>query len=321
MRQSFPARVVLHADDLGMNRAVNQGILRGFRDGLLTSTSLMSNAPDAAWALEQWKELAKDRIGGQLPSADARRRLDDPDVAFDLGVHLNLTQGRPLSGSAYPAELLDVEGRFPSVFALFARLSRPDRQRHAAIRTELELQLQFLADHGLRPTHLNGHQYIEMMPVITHMVPDLLERFGIKTVRVAREPALWRTTVLRGQFCKWPLACVKRWFAQRFASRMDALGVSHPDAYFGTAHAGGVNIPLMRRFLAGAPPNRLIEVGLHPSEPSTVTPEERADGWHDPLALTRPGELNMLVTEPLTTLLESSGWRLGRLALSPESAD
>ena len=42
----------LHADDLGMNRAVSDGIFQGFEQGLLTSTSLLSNAPDAARALE-----------------------------------------------------------------------------------------------------------------------------------------------------------------------------------------------------------------------------------------------------------------------------
>ena len=116
--------LVLHADDLGMNRAVNEGILRGFRHGLLTSTSLLANAPDAAWAIQQWKTLADEQAAGQLPSAAVRRKLGDPNGPFDLGVHLNLTQGRPLTGRHYPAELLDPKGRFPGVFELFARLPK-----------------------------------------------------------------------------------------------------------------------------------------------------------------------------------------------------
>lgn len=305
--------IALHADDFGMSRAIDRGILRGFREGLLTSTSLLANARDAAWAIEEWKTLAADQADGRLPSSGMRHRLNDPNVAFDLGVHLNLTQGRPLSGNAYPAELLDAEGRFPNVFALFAGLVRPGRHLEAAIRAELELQVAMLADSGLRPTHLNGHQYIEMMPVVTHMIPSLLERFAVKAVRVAREPALWRTTVLRGQPGKWPLTLVKHWFAERFAGRMDSLGVGHPDAYFGTAHAGVVDVALFRHFLAGASRSQHIEVGLHPGEPSVASAEEEADGWRDPLAPVRPKELDMLVTEPLATLLESSGWRLGRV--------
>ena len=37
--------IILHADDFGMNPAVTAGIVRGFEHGLLTSTSLLTNAP------------------------------------------------------------------------------------------------------------------------------------------------------------------------------------------------------------------------------------------------------------------------------------
>ena len=130
---STPSRLVLHADDLGMNRAISEGILRGFREGLLTSTSLLANAPDAGRALQQWKGLLAEHAAGRLPSAAARRRLDDPDRPFDLGVHLNLTQGRPLSGSRYPAELLDAGRPFSRRFCLVcpaAALRRPVPRGH-----------------------------------------------------------------------------------------------------------------------------------------------------------------------------------------------
>ena len=39
--------VVFHADDFGMNRAVNDGVLRGFEQGALTSASILANAPAA----------------------------------------------------------------------------------------------------------------------------------------------------------------------------------------------------------------------------------------------------------------------------------
>ena len=335
--------LVLHADDLGMNRAVNAGILRGFRHGLLTSASLLANAPDAVWAIEQWKSLADEPTAGQLPSADARRKLGDPDCPFDLGVHLNLTQGRPLTGSRYPAELLDHEGRFPGVFRLFVRLRRAGDRFRAPIRAELERQVAVLCDRGLRPTHLNGHQYVEMMPAVSAIVPDVMQRFGIGVVRVAWEPSLFRTTVLSGfHLGKWSLACVKHHFAGRFRKLIDGRGIAHPDAFYGTAHAGGVDLPLLRLFLpaadmcpAGSIPVclkwgissgrqeclphrgekcRLIEIALHPGEAAAaVSPEQEADGWRDPLATQRPGELQMLVLPELAALLDSSGWRLGRL--------
>lgn len=307
---SRDTRLVLHADDLGINRAVTDGILRGFRDGLLTSTSLLANAPDVACALERWKGLDADRAAGHLPSQVIRRALGDPECPFDLGVHLNLTQGQPLS-RGYPAELLDSEGCFPGVFAIFARLRRCGDRFHDAIRTELEQQVQVMLDRGLRPTHLNGHQYVEMIPAVTAVVPELLDRFGIKRVRVAWERSLLRSTVLRGHPWKWPLARVKHAFAGQFRAKMDAMSVSHPDVFFGTAHAGGVDLRLLRLFLTGASDARLIEIGLHPGE---APPEDRSAGWLDPLAQARPNELRMLLSAELRDYLKSSGRRLGRLA-------
>jgi chitin disaccharide deacetylase len=309
-----PAFIAFHADDLGMNRAVSDGILRGFRHGLLTSTSVLANAPDAARALDDWKLLEADRAAGSLSSMATRARLDDPNCAFDLGVHLNLTQGRPLD-ARFPAELLDAEGRFPGVFALFGRLRRSGNRFHAAILAELEQQIQIVCDRGLRPTHLNGHQYIEMLPAITNVLPRLFERFGIHVVRVARERSLLTSTILYGHLGNWPLACVKRAFAGRFRTRMDALRISHPDVFFGTAHAGAVDLRLLRLFLASAQKDRLVEIALHPGEePTELSAEERANGWFDPLERMRPNELRMMTSGELAAVLEAAGRILGRLA-------
>jgi len=313
--ESAPARIVLHADDLGMSRAVTDGIMHGFRNGLLTSASLLANAHDAARALEQWKRLAGDHQAGDLPSMSIRQRLDDPARPFDLGVHLNLTEGRPLSGARYPGELLDAHGCFPGVFALFARLRNSSGRFRAAVQAELEQQVQFLCDHGLRPTHLNGHQYVEIIPQIAPMIPALLERFSIKMVRVAFEPSLFRSTVFHGlRLWRWPMGRVKRFFAVRFRARIDALGIAHPGAFYGTVCAGGVDLRMMRLFLRSGRQFPLVEIGLHPAERAAeLVAEEWADGWSDPLARLRPSELRLLVSAGLPALLEAEHLRLGRL--------
>jgi len=192
-------RLVLHADDLGMSRAVNRGILLGFRDGLLTSAAILANAPEAEDAMTLWNALSADRRAGRLPSAAARRRLGEIDRPFDLGVHLNLSQGRPL-GKDYPGELLDSDGRFPGATGLFFRLLRYGRKHREAITAELERLVRFVVDRGPRPTHLNGHQYVEMMPGMAPVTAPLLDQFQLPMVRVAVARGLWRTTALRGVF-------------------------------------------------------------------------------------------------------------------------
>jgi hypothetical protein len=146
-------------------------------------------------------------------------------------------------------------------------------------------------------------------------MPELLKQFGINVLRVAREPSLLHSTVLCGRLWDWPLACVKRAFAGRFCAHMNALGISHPDVFFGTAHAGRVNLRLLQLFFTSAREDRLAEVGLHPGEEAgELPPEDRANGWRDPLARARPNELRMLTSAELAVVLEASERRLGRLA-------
>ena len=185
-------RLVLHADDFGMSRAVSNGVLRGFQQGLLTSTAVLANAPDAddTRAMEAPCRATGRRGTAVAAGPAATRRQHQP---FDLGVHLNLTQGRPLG--RYPAELLDERGCFPGVVRGCFRLWRWSDRFRAAIRGELERQIGFVCDCGLRPMHLNGHQYIEMLPAVAHMMPELMARFDIARVRVAWEPALLPTTL------------------------------------------------------------------------------------------------------------------------------
>ena len=306
-------RIILHADDFGMNGAVTGGILRGFDEGLLTSTSLLSNAPDAARAMDSWRELESRRRDGSLKSAAQRRRLDDPAAPFDLGVHLNLTQGRPLTGSRFPGELLGENGVFPGISGLFRRLRRASQSALQRVQEELICQVQFVLDHGHRPTHLNGHQYIELLPRIGPIVISLLERFRIPAVRVAWEPT-WRksfrwTGVGKKQ---WLLGGVKKYYAGRFRRMISASSAYSPDAFFGTMTAGTTATATIAAFLAASHGSRLAEIGLHPA----LQARERchcADGWHDPLAALRPRELEMVVSAELEETLVAEGCRLGRL--------
>jgi chitin disaccharide deacetylase len=310
--------IVLHADDFGMNPAVTDGILEGFAEGLLTSTSLLANAPDASRALDLWKCLEQDRRDGKLKSAGTRRRLSDADQPFDLGVHLNLTQGCPLTADCYPDSLLDQQGRFPGISGLFRRLWFQDAKFRAPIENELSQQVQFLLDRGLRPTHLNGHQYVEMVPAVTGAVLAVLEKFRLNAIRVACEWPGFRVRRSRlGSMRANLLASVHQHYARRFQDRIAGLSVAHPDVFLGIGRAGRVDLNYLRSALAARSGFRLVEVCLHPAVVPAASPDAgSADGWHDPLATVRPGELSMLLSDELADFLESGHLPLGRVVPS-----
>lgn len=318
-------RVGLHADDLGFSPAVNDGIEDAIRRGLLTGASVLANAPAATSALMEWRRIEDQRRDGTLPSLEARRMLDEPLRPFDLGVHLNLSQGRPLTANAFPASLLDRSGAFRGV-GTFLALMQPGANRHAeAVRRELTAQMEFVLDHAMRPVRVDGHQYCELTPLVGRIVHELAVRFGIAAVRVAREPGVFGTVLCnRGArgMVSMPGAVAKRLLASCYLQRTRRTPLRCPDEFFGTATAGRVGLPEIDRFLAIGLGRKakLIEIGLHPATPesrSCFIPPESASGdapWHDPLAETRPDEHGWLVGDELPRLLLRRRVRLGRLA-------
>src|SRR5262249_31290526 len=125
---------------------------------------------------------------------------------------------------------------------------------------------------------------------------------------------LARTTLFnRLQAANWALAHVKRHYAGRLQREAQAWNVEFPDAFFGTSHAGRVDLPLVGQFLASGRRAKLIEIGLHPAVPGMTT-DSAADGWTDPLATIQPRELEMLTSPQLVELLKSHGKSLGRLS-------
>src|SRR5207248_8041444 len=84
-------RLVVNADDFGLSTGVNRGILEAHAAGVVSSVSVLVNTP--GWT-------------------DALRRLRDlgPAPGLGVGLHLNLTMGRPVS---WGASLADARtGRF-----------------------------------------------------------------------------------------------------------------------------------------------------------------------------------------------------------------
>lgn len=316
--------LLLHADDFGMSASVNQGIIRGFAEGLLTSTSLLVNAPDARMAVAQWKMLDRERRRGTLESTGTRHLLGDRVDPFDLGLHLNLTQGRPLT-PGYPSELLDGAGRFPGIGRLFGRLAWGGRKWAPAIERELAAQWDWMVTEGVPPTHVNGHQYVELLPVVAKLVARLCDRYGTRVVRCARESGLSETLRING----WGiqdrlLGRIKRHYADRFRLLVREATLAAPEMFFGTGHAGRVSAAVFEGFLGVAHRERgtTVEVGLHPGDtPHPVSEQDLADGWFDPLAGGRPEELSLLSSADIVRLIDQAGYRLGRLSRMAEKKE
>jgi chitin disaccharide deacetylase len=163
-------QLIVNADDFGISRGVNLGIVEGHRTGLVTSASLMPNLPAAEDALT--------------------RAAICP--ALGLGLHLTLTAGGPLSPPDKVSTLVDGNGRFHSLGALMARLSL-GRVRQDDLRRELSAQVEWALLRGVRPDHLNSHHHVHIHPRVTPTVIVLAREHGVAWVRCPVERGPWPT--------------------------------------------------------------------------------------------------------------------------------
>ena len=164
-------RLVVNADDFGMADSINEGILEAHRRGIVTSTTLLANG------------VAFERA---VAMAQAAPKLG-------VGVHLNLTQGRPLSDPASIASLVNRKGEFSRQPAALLRGALSGRVSLAEVERELSAQIEKVRDAGIAITHLDGHKHVHMLPGIFRVVVRLAKNYGIAGVRWAseRRGGLW----------------------------------------------------------------------------------------------------------------------------------
>jgi chitin disaccharide deacetylase len=224
-------RLIINADDFGLCESVNKGIIEAHTNGVLTSTTIMANMPAAQQAID----LAKN-----LP---ALSNVEGPTLG--LGVHLNLTAGKPLCRDNAVKLILDSQGDFALSPAKLALASLINAKVRTAIETELALQIQWLIDKGVKPTHLDSHKHVHCFPSIFHIICRLAKRFSIPAIRYAFEPK-------QASRLPWPLTdreSRKRAALVRAMSKFNRLQNSaffKTDAMFGVNHVGKINTVFMR---------------------------------------------------------------------------
>lgn len=150
-----PLRVVVNADDFGITDSASTSIVECHRAGSVTSTTLMSNMPGAAFA--------------------AGLALDAPELG--VGLHFNLTSGTPLSSAASVPSLLDENGQFLPRARLLRRFAR--RAVCAEhVSTEFSAQLRRMISLGLVPTHFDSHEHVHAVPLVFSILAREAQRSG-----------------------------------------------------------------------------------------------------------------------------------------------
>ncbi len=146
-------KLIINADDFGMCEGVTRGIIQCHREGVLTSTTLMTNMPYAAKALE---------MAEQYPN-------------LGVGIHLVLTCGRPLTLGK--KSFTDENGDFKKLNTYPDKKAIVDpnelyEEWHAQI--ELFIQLS-----GKKPTHIDSHHHTHLEPGNIEVAARLAKEYDL----------------------------------------------------------------------------------------------------------------------------------------------
>lgn len=157
--------LIVNADDFGLSKGANKAIIKAWREGILTSASLM--------------------VGGGAFTEAVSLAMENPGL--QVGLHLTLVQGRAILHDDDFPSLTDRHGNFTNdpVHAgmryFFVKALRKSLHR------EIEAQILKFRESGLPLSHVDGHLNIHMHPTVFDILLELMPRHGITTFRLSRE--------------------------------------------------------------------------------------------------------------------------------------
>lgn len=219
---SVTNKIIINADDFGYSTTVNRAIIKSFQRCLITSTSLMANMPGFE---------------------DAVRLIQNhPYLPGRVGLHLNLTEGYPLSGPirackrfCHPAGHF-IYKRQESLFYLNTR-------ERDAVYEELEAQLEKVLAAGILPSHLDSHHHIHTEWAIVKLVARLGRTHGIRKMRLTRNMGQQRSGPKRVY-----KELLNRWYLKGLSGlrAVDYFGDIHDWKFLQDTHPpSGKNIEIM----------------------------------------------------------------------------
>ncbi|MGC2331752.1 MAG: ChbG/HpnK family deacetylase [Candidatus Acidiferrales bacterium] len=237
--------LILNADDFGLTKGVNEGIIRAFQDGVLTSTTLMATGH----AFDDAVELAR-----------ANSKLG-------IGCHLVLTGGSAVAPREKIPSLVDESGRLPSTLGAFVARVSTGAIRARDIETELRAQIGKIRGAGIEPTHLDTHKHTHAHPRVMKVLAQVAQELGITRVRKPAEYLSNSWKLMCGEFgaSAKQLAAVAavRLTSANFSSISKRHGLRSPDIFLGVAATGRLGSEALCHLIDTLAEGR-TEIMLHP---------------------------------------------------------
>lgn len=159
-------RIIINADDFGINEVVTSEIERMILSGAISSTTIMAN--------------------GACLDEVRRFTVDHPEVSY--GVHLCLSEFDSLTKSEvlYKAGLTNKNGEFIHK-AIFDCNNLNDPAIQNAIHDELIAQIDLISSFDIPISHADSHHHVHTIFPLRYVFAKVLQERGINKIRIGEE--------------------------------------------------------------------------------------------------------------------------------------
>ncbi|MGC2160865.1 MAG: ChbG/HpnK family deacetylase [Silvibacterium sp.] len=234
-------RFIINADDFGLTLGVNQSILDLYRNGALSSATLMATADHT--------------------SAAAASTAAHPGLG--VGCHVVLVDGKPaLPHPSIPALALSAEAFRPTL-GWFVR----DLVRGSIPESEIEIeaiaQIRRLQSLGIRVTHLDTHKHTHMFPRVLRPLLRAALICGVHAVRNPFEPDWALQATPHAPALRRMQVRLLRTQRSQFRKLVEQAGVATTSGAIGVLATGTLNAEALQALLT-AMPDGTWELVCHP---------------------------------------------------------
>ncbi|MGH9847991.1 MAG: carbohydrate deacetylase, partial [Blastocatellia bacterium] len=251
--------------------------------GIVTSATLMANMP----AFEDAVALAR------------------AHPSLGVGLHFNITEGRPVADAARVGSLLDARGEFLGTSTALLRRAMLGRLRVEEVVVELRAQVEKALEAGVGLTHVDSHKHSHALPLVAAAMARTIGDYGIRAMRTPRErwrfdPGFGSIKLIAQSIGAFALSQLCR----ASEETLRRMGVKTTDAFHGVARAGYWNKPWLLG-LIGQLPEGVSEQMCHPGYD-----DNDLGRLNTRLRGSRVNELQLLTDPDVAAKLQEQGVRL-----------
>lgn len=217
------------ADDLGLHESVNDGIIELLKNKHIDGASLMANGRAFDDAIAEFAEVQPRHIG----------------------LHFVLVEEAPLTGIKLPK---NYKSFFIKYILGLIKLSDVEK--------ECKAQIDKCINKGIKPSFVNSHQHLHLLPGIIDIAVKLAKDYGIQHIRIVSEPG----PLGQGKLLRKLQLFVLQFLSKRAKRKIKKAGLECNDFFVGFINAGNMRKSDMEKAmsLSNKYPDKVVELGCHP---------------------------------------------------------